>query len=452
MTSAQRHRNPRDTGTVTQPADADGEVPLLAALRVAGGLRSVYQPIVELATGDVVGFEALARGPAGGDLERPDQLFAAARQAGALAELDWACRIGALAGAEHGGLSHPLTLFINVEPAALGGAPPPGFTALADRLAGRVPVVIEFTERALATDPARLLAAVEWIRNVGWGVAVDDIGAEPASLALMPFLAPDVLKLDLRLIQERATVGVAEVVHAVNAQAERTGALVLAEGIETPDQAELARAMGARLGQGWLYGRPGPLPRLTAVPGAGRQEPGIGLLPSASWLRTDTPYQLVSKSRAIQRSTKPLLIAMSKLLEQQALALGAPAVVLATFQHASFFTPATARRYAALADSAELVVALGEAMPEQPGDGVTGVAFDRTDPLAGEWDLVVVGPHFAAALLARDIGDGGVDAERRFDYVVTYDRDLVLAAAGSLLRRVGPVTRAAAPMALAAGR
>jgi diguanylate cyclase (GGDEF)-like protein/PAS domain S-box-containing protein len=117
-------------------------------------------------------------------------------------------------------------------------------------------------------------------------------------------------------------------------------------------------------------------------------------------------------------------------------------VVLATFQHGRYFTPATARRYSTLAaGGAELLVALGEDMPERPAPGVIGAAFDGNDPLAGEWDLVVVGPHFAGAVLARDLGDGGPDAQRRFDYVVTYDRELVLAAAASLLRYVGAAAR-----------
>jgi len=403
-------------------------------LAPGGGLRAAYQPIVELASGAVVGYEALARGPVGTDLERPDLLFAAATAAGRLTDLDWACRTVALTGAHEAGLAGPLALFVNVEPAALGTDAPEAFAEVAARIGDRLPIVVEFTERALAADPARLLAAADQVRAQGWGVAVDDIGAERASLALMPFLAPDVLKLDLRLVQKRTTVEIAEVVTAVNAQAERTGALVLAEGIETPEHEQLARAMGARLAQGWLYGRPGPLP--AGPPAAGPQV--VTLDASARWRRTETPFELVARSRAVQRSTKPLLVAMSKHLERQALALGGPAVVATSFQHARHFTAATSRRYAALGASAELVVALGEQMPAHPVPdvpGLIGVTLDSGDPVNDEWSIAVVGPHFAGALLARDLGDAGPESERRFDYVVTYDRELVLTAAGELLRR-----------------
>ena len=94
-------------------------------------------------------------------------------------------------------------------------------------------VVLEITERALAARPAELLRTVERVRELGWGVALDDVGADSMSLAFMPLLRPDVVKLDLRLVQERPGPAIAEIMNAVNAYAERTGALVLAEGIET---------------------------------------------------------------------------------------------------------------------------------------------------------------------------------------------------------------------------
>ena len=97
-------------------------------------------------------------------------------------------------------------------------------------------------------------------------MALDDVGAEPASLAVMPFVHPDVVKLDLQLVQGRTTAEVARIVNAVRAQAERTGARILAEGIETRRHAETARTLGATVGQGWLYGRPGRLPEGTWPP------------------------------------------------------------------------------------------------------------------------------------------------------------------------------------------
>ncbi|MBJ7452787.1 MAG: EAL domain-containing protein, partial [Blastococcus sp.] len=83
-----------------------------------GGVRSVFQPIVDLDSDCVVAYEALARGPEG-PLERPDAMFAAARAAGRLAELDEACRAAAFRGAVAHNLLAPTTVFVNVEPDVL---------------------------------------------------------------------------------------------------------------------------------------------------------------------------------------------------------------------------------------------------------------------------------------------------------------------------------------------
>jgi EAL domain-containing protein (putative c-di-GMP-specific phosphodiesterase class I) len=81
-------------------------------------------------------------------------------------------------------------------------------------------------------------------------VALDDVGADPLSLAFMPLLRPDAVKLDLRLVQQRPGPAVVEIMSAVNKYAEHSGALVLAEGIESEQHLTMARALGARLGQG----------------------------------------------------------------------------------------------------------------------------------------------------------------------------------------------------------
>ena len=70
------------------------------------------------------------------------------------------------------------------------------------------------------------------------------------------------------------------------------------------------------------------------------------------------------------------------------------------------------------------------------GKGIKGADLVADDRLKGEWDVVVVGPHFAGAFVARDLGDAGADAERHFEYFVTYDRERVTAAAQALLRHL----------------
>ncbi len=425
----------------SQPARAEraGADLSLEAILAAGAIRPLFQPVVDLRSGAHVAYEALARGPLGSALERPDALFDTARRAGRLAELDWTCRIAALDAAEEAGLHEPLSLLVNVEPDALHVACPEHMQASWTRAERNRHVILEITERSLTARPADLLRLVAEMRDRGWGIALDDIGADVRSLALMPLLGPDVLKLDLRLIHERPTTEIAAIVNAVNAHRERTGAHVVAEGIETPEHLASAVGMGATLGQGWLFGRPAPLPAtLPWVPqGLGRAtHPGRGIAGA-------TPYEVVRSRLTAQKATKPLLLAISRHFEQQAQTLGAEAVVLSAFQSAERFTPATRLRYVALARRAALVAALGVNLEVAPAEGVRGAHIGLGDPLTDEWSVVVVGPHFAGALVALDLGDDGPDEERRFDYAVTYDRDLVLRAAASLLSRVEPAPRTA---------
>ena len=441
-----------------RPAIGIEAIEALDHILATDAIRAVYQPIFDGREDRVVAYEALARGPAGSPLERPDLLFAAARAAGRLEELDWACRAAALRGALDAGLSHHL-LFVNVEPDTLGSPVPDRYADLWIA-AERLRVVVEITERALTARPAELLASIAGFRARGWGIALDDVGADIRSLALMPFLRPDVIKLDLRLVQEQPDAEIAEIVNAVNAQGERTGAALLAEGVEHDGHQRTAEAMGARLLQGWHFGRPGPLPhdtrKVKVIPAHQEQvtgKPGDTTLVHANVQHTFpvtfagpeenadlvSPFQVVRRQRPLRRADKRLLLAISKHLERQAATLGDGAVVLAAFQEAERFTKATYRRYTAIAGSAAFVAALGVGMDSEPAPGVRGAALGTDDPLLGEWSLAVVGPHFAGALVAFDLGDTGPDHERRFDFALTYDRDLVIEAARALMRRIVPL-------------
>ena len=412
------------------------------AVRRPFALQMHFQPVVDLTSGTVVGYEALARDTTAGVLRRPDDLFARARAQGRLAELDWACRTAALRDAH--ALPPGSALFVNTDPAAAGTTAPPAYQQAAAAVGPALVRVLEVTERALAHRPGPLLAMVDAARRAGWRIALDDVGVQPASLSLMPFLRPDVIKLDLRLVQDRTTVQAAEVVNAVAVQAAQTGAIVLAEGIETRAHADLARSMGASLGQGYLLGRPAPLPS-ASVP-AGYRWPSAAATTLARSPRPEgSPWQQLPEGTLVRRATKPLLMAVSRWLERQAVALGDPAVLLATFERSRHFTPATARRYTELARGATVVGVFAQQMPAHPAPGVRGVDLAPTDALCAEWDVLVLGPHFAGALLSYDMGDTGPDSERRFDYTVTYDREQILAAAEPLLRRLPDLSELLTP-------
>ena len=99
----------------------------------------------------------------------PAALFGAAYRAGRVAELDWACRAAAFTEAVRGGLGPPLTLFVNAELVSLGVACPEDLRPAIELGRSNLRVVVEVTERAVAGDPARLLATVAQARQAGWG-------------------------------------------------------------------------------------------------------------------------------------------------------------------------------------------------------------------------------------------------------------------------------------------
>ena len=216
----------------------------------------------------------------------------------------------------------------------LDASPRDELRAIARAAPGELRVVFEVTERAIAARPAELLNTVARIRAEGWAIALDDVGADPTSLAFMSLLQPEVVKLDLRLIQERPTPEIAAIMHAVNAYTEASGALLLAEGIETQAHLAAARALGARFGQGWLLGRPGE--RASGLPIAAAQLPAA----QRELVRRALAVRLHPPGTPLRQAGKRLLIELSKKLEEEALARGETAILTATFQEARHFTPA----------------------------------------------------------------------------------------------------------------
>src|SRR5689334_9195892 len=239
-----------------RPGSFDSPVSLDGVLR-DGSLHCLYQPFVDLDSGAVMAHEALLRGPTATRWESPLALLEAARAAGRLADLERASLQASLADAAACSGGRAVTLFVNIEPSTLTQHLDVVLEVLGQR-AEQVQVVGEITGRALAADLAAVLAGAERLRAAGCAIALDDVGAEPESLAFIPLLRPEVVKLDLsllRTVKDPATVAVAG---AVRSYAEQAGAEVVAEGIETPDDLTRALVLGATLGQGWLWSRGEP--------------------------------------------------------------------------------------------------------------------------------------------------------------------------------------------------
>jgi hypothetical protein len=287
-------------------------------------------------------------------------------------------------------------------------------------------VILEITERSVTSAPAEMLRAVEHARRNALGMAIDDVGVEPASLAMMPLIRPDVIKLDLTIVQQSRSRATARIANAVLAEAERTGATILAEGIESDRHLQVAQALGATLGQGWYFGRPEPSPSPPPAPAH-----PIELLPAADVTEQSTPFGAV-RERRVSQGTEQLLTPLSRHLEYRGLDAMDPTVLLACFQNADRFGEATRRRYEQLAAHGVFTAVLGRDMPTEPGRGIRGARLEPSDPISSEWAVIALGAQFAAALLAKERGDD----RSVFDFVVTNDRTAVIAAARPVIKRI----------------
>jgi hypothetical protein len=292
-------------------------------------------------------------------------------------------------------------------------------------------LVLEYTERALSSHPAALLQLAAAIQSHGHCLALDDVGADPMSLAFLPLLEPEVVKLDLQLLRAPHSPRTVEVVAAVNAVAEQTGALIVAEGIETAQDLANARALGAHWGQGLLFGGPAPLSD-TTFPSEWSWDGGFaaGCAPGALrasrpevHLPAGTPFAAAA-ARGKARAATPE--AFGAHLEHVLRRAGAGAVVLA-----SCTDPATARSWlpslTGLADRAAFV---GLVAPLHPAAVAPGVRFARGPGAeVEECAAVVVAPRYTAAVCGR-----GSAAAMEFAH--TEDRALVAEMARIILQQL----------------
>ncbi|WP_432839138.1 EAL domain-containing protein [Dactylosporangium sp. CA-092794] len=381
-------------------------------------VEPLFQPIVELETLRPVGVEALARGPVGTELRNAGALFAAAVAAGRLGELDTLCAERALESAAAAAVPPPL-VFVNAEPAVVDQ---PLSARLLDLMGGgRSRIVLEYTERALSARPAALLQLAATVQGRGHCLALDDVGADPMSLAFLPLLEPEVVKLDLHLLRAPHAPRTVEVVAAVSAVAEQTGAVIVAEGIETEADLANARALGAHWGQGLLFGGPAPIDDLAPADPGG----AAALRPSRPGLHlpAGTPFEAAAARGKARAGTPEVFAAYLEHLLRRA---GAGAVVLA-----SCTDPATARSWLpSLTGLAERAAFVGLVAPLHPAAVAPGLRFAESPrATVEECAAIVVAPRYTAALCGR-----GSRAAQQFAH--TEDRALVAELARVILQQL----------------
>jgi diguanylate cyclase (GGDEF)-like protein/PAS domain S-box-containing protein len=226
------------------------------------GLRLVYQPVVDLATGRVSGFEALVRWyhPQRGSI-RPSEFVAVAEESELIVELGtWVLRRALTDAASwpRGG-TVPTTVAVNVSPRQLMT---PGFPELVQALLAETglpgdQLCLELTETALVGDVVPVVAALRALRDLDVRLAIDDFGTGHASLSYLTQFPVDTVKVDQSFVAGVATdAGSAAIVGGVVAMAHAFGLRVVAEGAETPEQLAQLRRLGCEAAQGFILASP----------------------------------------------------------------------------------------------------------------------------------------------------------------------------------------------------
>lgn len=215
-----------------------------------GGPAIVFQPVKDLTTMAVVGYEALSRFEHG----RPEDWFARAAAVGLGVELEVSAARGALARVPD--IPHGAYLAVNLSAAAMCSEQVPAVLGGVDLTR----VVVELTEQTGVHDYDEMRDRVAWLRRRGGRVAVDDAGAGYAGLQRILEMSPDVIKLDRGLVHDVDSDQARQaMVAALTFFARRTRAALVAEGVETRDEVRVLRELGVPLGQGFHLGRPEPL-------------------------------------------------------------------------------------------------------------------------------------------------------------------------------------------------
>ena len=251
-------------------ADADLRARTAAARRrerflsllFAEQIDIVFEPIVRLENRKLLGCEALVRGPEGSELSSPNQLFRAAAEAGALFELDCLCRRSALLAADR--LPAGSRLFLNCLPSVIHD---PAFQAeelgrllQAQGLAPR-DVVLEISEKESIANFAVFREVCDHYKELGFQIALDDVGVGYSSLEAVNELAPAFLKVDMSFVRGiDEDPSRREILKALTSVAWRIGASIIAEGIETEAELATLRDLAVSYGQGYLIGRASSTP------------------------------------------------------------------------------------------------------------------------------------------------------------------------------------------------
>ena len=218
---------------------------------------TAFQPIVEIQSRSIMGHEGLSRGPRGTDMQPPMALFSLAARLGLTEELERACRKQAFVDWAFFGA--PGRLFVNTVPATVRDASFLGRGVLDFLGSSTSPryVTLEITERQVIENYSMYREAMHAFLDLGFTFAIDDLGAGYSGLETVATLGASYLKIDMGLVrdvhQKRSSQ---QIIKAIVEMSSGVGATLIAEGIQTQEEAATIQDLGIRYGQGYLFARP----------------------------------------------------------------------------------------------------------------------------------------------------------------------------------------------------
>lgn len=377
-----------------------------------------FQPVVALAGRTPWAFEALARGPVSSSLGSPGAMFAAATRVGLAGELDRVAHAAAFGAVIDNAPGYHLPVSVNAAPLGLLTPNPEDLVEVAESARNQFPVIVELAESAVVADPLTALRAVDRARADGLRIAVDNVGLAPASFVLLPLLRPDLVKLDRSLVTDMHAAE--RLIDGLGDYFRHSGVHVVVQGVEVEEHLALAVAMGARYGQGYLFGRPLPLPKGNGEP-TWESSPDTGAdlvdLPSAA---ADAPLADIGVVRQVAAR-----------MTQRAEAHPDPACIIMV-SPAGGLAADTWLLPRPLVKRSALTAVLTADEPTKPIPDAVTHTLAATDPLANQFALAILTTDGATLLTAQPATDG---AEGQYRYTQTRDRETVVGVCRSLLRQ-----------------
>ena len=220
-------------------------------------ISTLYQPIVDLKSRRVIGYEALSRGPAGTELESPEVIFELARDFDLVWELERLCIENVRPSLSD--ICNRGFLFFNLESHFIQQLQHRGTEVFDAFFECHQNVVIEVTERSAIRDYRTFRRTLHNLKNLGFKIAIDDCGSGYATLEAVAELRPDYLKVGHSLFHNVESDPIRHrLVDLVARCADTIGALTIAEAIETEEQLRICIDLGIQQGQGYLFAAPGP--------------------------------------------------------------------------------------------------------------------------------------------------------------------------------------------------